>query len=79
MTRWNLSIPEETDRAVRSFLARIGRAKKGELSDFVNEAVRREIFIRTVREIKDRNENTDSKQMEALIEEALEWSRARRF
>ena len=39
MTRWNLSIPEQTDRAVRTFLARTG-GKKGDLSRFVDEAVR---------------------------------------
>ena len=39
MTRWNLSIPEQTDRAVRTFLARTGD-KKGDLSRFVDEAVR---------------------------------------
>ncbi len=50
MTRWNLSIPEETDRAVRSYLARRG-LKKGDLSDFVNDAVRREVFDRVVRDI----------------------------
>lgn len=40
MTRWNLSISEETDRAVRTFLTRSG-GKKGDLSRFVSEAVRR--------------------------------------
>lgn len=45
MTRWNLSIPEQTDRTVRTFLARTG-GTKGSLSRFVDEAVRR---------IKDRN------------------------
>ena len=40
MTRWNLSIPEQTDRTVRTFLARTG-GKKGDLSRFVDEAVRR--------------------------------------
>jgi hypothetical protein len=37
MTRWNLSIPEETDRMVRSYLARIG-LEKGDLSKFVDTA-----------------------------------------
>ena len=54
MTRWNLSIPEKTDRVVRTFLARTG-GKKGDLSRFVDEAVRRRVLDLTVRQVKDRN------------------------
>ena len=43
MTRWSLSIPEETNLAVRTFLARKG-GKKGDLSRFVDEAVRRRVL-----------------------------------
>ena len=43
MTRWTLSIPDETDRTVRTYLARIG-LKKGDLSRFVDRAVRRQVF-----------------------------------
>lgn len=53
MTRWNLTIPEKTDRAVRTYLARTG-GKKGDLSRFVDEAARRRIFDLTVQEAKDR-------------------------
>ena len=52
MTRWNLSIPEKTDRAVRTFVARTG-GRKVDLSRFVDEAVRRNVLDLTVREIKD--------------------------
>ena len=58
MTRWSLSIPEETDRAVRTFLARNG-GKKGDLSRFVDEAVRRRMLDLTVSHIKDRNTRYD--------------------
>jgi len=77
MSRWNLSIPEETDRAVRSYLARQGR-RKGDLSlsEFVNEAVRREVFDRVVREIKERNADADPDELMKLIDEAVEWARA---
>ena len=54
MTRWNLVIPEKTDRAVRIYLARTG-GKKGDLSRFVDEAVRRRVLDLTVRQVKDRN------------------------
>lgn len=75
MTRWNLSIPDETDRAVRSYLARKG-LKKGDLSDFVNDAVRREVFDRVVRDIKERNADADPEELTKLIDEAVEWARA---
>lgn len=54
MVRWNITIPEETDRTVRAFLARYG-GKKGDLSRFVDEAVRRRVFDLTVQQVKDRN------------------------
>ena len=60
MTRWNLSISEETDRAVRTFLARTG-GKKGDLSRFVDEAVRRRVLDLTVRRVKDRNAGYDQR------------------
>ncbi|MGH9460775.1 MAG: ribbon-helix-helix domain-containing protein [Vicinamibacteria bacterium] len=77
MTRWNLSIPEETDRAVRSYLARKG-LRKGDLSEFVNEAVRREVFDRVVRDIKEHNAGADPDELMKLIDEAVEWARADR-
>ena len=77
MTRWNLSIPEETDRAVRSFLARKG-GKKGDLSKFANDAVRREILRLTVLELQDQNTDLSEKEATALADEAVTWARARR-
>lgn len=71
MTRWNLSIPEKTDRAVRIFLARAGM-KKGDLSRFVDEAVRRQVFDLTVEEIKKRNADADQAELMRLIDEAVE-------
>ena len=42
-TRWNLVISGQTNAAVRTFLAQTG-FKKGDLSAFVEEAVRRRVF-----------------------------------
>jgi hypothetical protein len=77
MTRWTLSIPDDTDRTVRTYLARTG-LKKGDLSKFVDKAVRRQVFALVVREIKERNADTDPESLEALIDEALENVRANR-
>ena len=68
MTRWNLTIPEKTDRAVRTYLARTG-GKKGDLSRFVDEAVRRRVLDLTVRQIKDRNAQYDQREILDLIDE----------
>ncbi len=77
MTRWNLSIPEETDRTVRTFLARTG-GKKGDLSLFVDEAVRRRVLDLTVRGIKDRNAGHDQQQILDVIDEEVDAARAGR-
>jgi len=77
MTRWTLSIPDETDRTVRTYLARTG-LKKGDLSKFVDEAVRRQVFALIVKDVKERNADADPDQLDELIEEAVERARAHR-
>ena len=77
MTRWNLSIPEKTDRAVRIYLARTG-GKKGDLSRFVDEAVRRRVLDLSVRQVKDRNVQYDQQEILDLIDEEVDAARADR-
>jgi len=43
-TRWNLVVSSDLDRSLRQFLAAEGRGKKGNLSQFVSEAVSKHIF-----------------------------------
>ena len=66
-----------TDRAVRTFLARTG-GKKGDLSRFVAEAVRRYVLDLTVRQIKDRNAGQDQQAILDLIDEEVYTARAGR-
>ena len=77
MTRWNLTITEKTDRAVRTFLARTG-GRKGDLSRFVDEAVRRRVLDLTVRGIKDRNAQYDQQEIMARIDEGVSAAHAGR-
>ena len=77
MARWNLIIPDKTDRAVRTYLARSG-GKKGDLSRFVDEAVRRRVFDLTVSQVKDRNAQDDQQEILALIDEEVDAARADR-
>ena len=77
MTRWNLSISEETDRALRTFLARNG-GKKGDLSRFVDEAVRRRVLDLTVSKVKKRNAGHDQREILDLIDDEVSAARAGR-
>ncbi len=72
MTRWTIVIPEKTNRMLRTHLA-IRGAKKGDLSKFVDKAVRQTLFREAVAGVKDRNA-ADSDLIEAAIEEAIERS-----
>lgn len=46
MARWSLVVSDQTDRSVRSYLGAIG-AKKGGLSNLVEEAVKRYLLEKT--------------------------------
>ena len=73
--RWNIKVSKETDLALRSFLGSQGM-KKGDLSKFIEQAVRAHVFHRTVQDIKARNADTDPAELQALINEAVREVRA---
>jgi len=73
--RWNLSIREETDRKVRVFLARTG-FKKGDLSSFVEAAVRGEVLRRTVLQVHEQNADLSAEEAMELANEAVARARA---
>jgi Ribbon-helix-helix domain len=68
--RWNIKVSKETDLTLRTFLGSQG-AKKGDLSKFIEEAVRWRVFHRTVQDIKARNADTDPDELQAVIDEAV--------
>ncbi|MDX2417230.1 MAG: ribbon-helix-helix domain-containing protein [Xanthomonadales bacterium] len=68
--RWSVVVPEGTDRALRSYLARTG-GKKGDLSRFVDDAVLARLFDLTVGDIKERNRAHSQNEILEAIEEAL--------
>ena len=68
--RWSIVVPEETDRALRTYLAKRG-AKKGDISRFVEEAVKARLFELTVESIKKRNSGHEQNEIMAAIEDAL--------
>jgi hypothetical protein len=74
-TRWTLVVSEETDRALRAFLGMSG-AKKGDLSAFVEEAVKERLFELTVERIKNRNASADQDDLIRIIDSAVMAARA---
>jgi len=68
--RWSVVVPEDTDRALRSYLARSG-GRKGDLSRFVDNAVVARLFELTVEDVKERNRAQSQDEIIAAIEAAL--------
>lgn len=77
MSRWSLVIPDDTDRMVRTHIASTG-GKKGDLSKFVNEAVRKEVLRRTVAAVHKQNADLSESAATDLADEAVAWARANR-
>ena len=75
--RWNIKVSKETDLTLRTFLGSHGM-KKGDLSKFIEQAVRAHVFHRAVQDIKARNAGTDPDEMQALIDDAVREVRAER-
>jgi hypothetical protein len=75
--RWNIKVSKETDLVLRTFLGSQGM-KKGDLSKFIEEAVRWRVFNRTVQDIKARNPGYDPSELQELVDEALGEVRAER-
>jgi len=73
--RWNIKVSKETDLTLRTYLGAQGM-KKGDLSKFIEEAVRWRVFNRTVQDIKARNADADPHDLQALIDGAVREVRA---
>jgi hypothetical protein len=74
-TRWTVSVSRETDIAVRSFLAQRGM-KKGDLSKFIEEAVKWRVFDQTIAEARSKFADMPPEELETLIDEAVAAARA---
>jgi hypothetical protein len=76
-TRWNLVVSSDTDKSLRQFLADQG-GHKGDLSRFVDEAVRRQIFRLSVEAIKRENTSKTPEEIDVMVAEAIAWAQQRR-
>lgn len=75
-TRWNVAVSAETDKALRMFLASQGGGRKGDLSRFVEEAVRAHILELSAEDAKAANAGVSQADLEAMVNEALDWTRS---
>jgi hypothetical protein len=72
--RWTVSVSRETDITVRSFLAQRGM-KKGDLSKFIEEAVKWRVLDQTMAEARSKFADMPPEQAEELIDEAVAATR----
>jgi hypothetical protein len=76
--RWTVKVSKDTDVSLRTFLAQRG-GKKGDLSKFIEDAVRWRVLEQTVAETKARNANVSLREIESAVDEAVAAVRAERF
>jgi Mg/Co/Ni transporter MgtE len=68
-TRWTVTVSKETDIAVRSLLAQRG-LKKGDLSKFIEDAVKWRVFDQTTSEAREAFADLSPDTLQDLINEA---------
>ena len=68
--RWNIKVSKETDLTLRTFLGAQG-AKKGDLSKFIEEAVKWRVFDQTLAEVRGKFADVPPEELESLIGEAV--------
>jgi hypothetical protein len=73
-TRWTVSVSKDTDIAVRTFLAQRGM-KKGDLSKFIEEAVKWRVLDQTITEARGKFSNMSPEVLESIIGEAVAAAR----
>jgi hypothetical protein len=75
--RWSVKVSKDTDLTLRTFLGSQGM-KKGDLSKFIEDAVRRRVLQCTVQDIRTRNADTDPGEIQRIVDEAVSEVRAER-
>jgi len=75
--RWNIAVSRDTDQSVRMFIAAQGGGRKGDLSRFIEEAVRSHILELTADQAKGANADVDEADLTAIVAEAVQWARKR--
>ena len=72
-----LAVSPDTDRSLRMYLAAEGGGRKGDLSRFIEEAVRAHILELSAEQAKAANALVDEADLASIVAEAVQWARAR--
>lgn len=73
--RWNVAVSADTDQSLRIFLASQGGGRKGDLSRFIEEAVRAHILELTAEQAKNANAHIAEAELGSMVDEAIRWAR----
>ena len=73
--RWNIVVSPDTDQSLRMFLASQGGGRKGDLSRFIEEAVRAHILELTAEQVKTANASVSENELNVIVDEAVQWAR----
>lgn len=68
--RWSIVVRDDVDKLLRAYLGRRG-TKKGDLSQFVEEAVQARLFELTLQDVKQSNQEYSQDEILEAIDEAL--------
>lgn len=72
--RWNIAVSPDTDQSVRMFIAAQGGGRKGDLSRFIEEAVRSYLLEKAVEQAKTAASSMRESELTDLINEAVQWA-----
>jgi len=75
--RWNIKVSKDTDLTLRTFLGSQGM-KKGDLSKFIEDAVRWRVLQRTIEDIRERNAGAEPDEVRRIVDEAVSEVRTER-
>ena len=73
--RWNVVVSPDVDQSVRMFIAAQGGGRKGDLSRFIEEAVRTYLLEQAVDQAKTAAAGMSETDLSELIDEAVQWAR----
>jgi len=77
-TRLTITWSKQADLALRAYLGAQGM-KKGDISKFIEEAVRWRIFHQTIREAREAFADVPSDELQKMIDEAVDDVRAKGY
>lgn len=73
--RWNIAVSPDVDQSVRMFIAARGGGRKGDLSRFIEEAVRAYLLEQAADQARTSAAGIGEVELNDLIDEAVQWAR----